>query len=175
MATKHILKEYKDMATEYERIDKLMKALAGLISPHIECEDADTDDLDYRLDEVCDRIDSIESDFLQADDLSDALPDNLLTSDNWEDKTGIHDEIDDRVRQKFNDDLSEHISDYFQYEGGGDLITEAIDEDIATLVRREVEAQMSPERLVSMFIEGLSEAINGNKAGRYTVTVRDSE
>ena len=36
------------MATEYERIDKLMKALAGLISPHIECEDTDIDDFEYR-------------------------------------------------------------------------------------------------------------------------------
>ena len=78
------------MATEYERIDKLMKALAGLISPHIECEDTDTDDIEYMIDEVNDRIDSIESDFLQKDDLSDSLPDNLITSDNWESKTGIY-------------------------------------------------------------------------------------
>ena len=39
-------------------------------------------------------------------------------------------------------------------------------------IREEVKAQLSPERLVSMFIEGLSEAINGNKEGRYTVTVK---
>ena len=163
------------MATEYERIDKLMKALAGLISPHIECEDTNTDDLDYRLDEVCDRIDSIESDFLQTDDLSDSLPDNLLTSDNWEDKTGINDEIADQVRQKFNDDINEKIRDFFDYDGGGDIISEHIDSNIGNMIREEVQAQLSPERLVSMFIEGLSEAINGNTTGRYTVTVKDSE
>ena len=163
------------MATEYERIDKLMKALAGLISPHIECEDTDVDDFEYRLDEVCDRIDSIESDFLQKDDLSDSLPDNLITSDNWEDKTGIYDEIDDRVRSKLNDDINEHIRDFFHYDGGGDIISEHIDSNIASIVRDEVQRQLTPERLVSMFIEGLSEAINGNKDGRYTVTVRDSE
>jgi len=167
------------MATEYERIDKLMKALAGLISPHIECEDTNTDDLDYRLDEVCDRIDSIESDFLQTDDLSDSLPDNLLTSDNWEDKTGINDEIADQVRQKFNDDINEKIRDFFDYDGGGDIIVDVMNDHITGVfedrIREEVQAQLSPERLVSMFIEGLTEAINGNKTGRYTVTVRDSE
>lgn len=167
------------MATEYERIDKLMKALAGLISPHIECEDIDIDDIDYRIDEVCDRIDSIESDFLQKDDISDSLPDNLITSDNWESKTGIYDEIDDRVRSKLNDDIGEYIRDFFNYDGGGDIIVDVMNDHITGVfedrIREEVKAQLSPERLVSMFIEGLSEAINGNKDGRYTVTVRDSE
>jgi len=160
------------MATEYERIDKLMKALAGLISPHIECEDTDTDDFEYTLDEINDRIDSIESSFILKDDLSDSLPDNLITSDNWEEKTGIHDEVDDRVRSKLNDDIGEHIRDFFNYDGGNDIISEYIDSNIASMVRDEVERQLTPERLVSMFIEGLSEAINGNKEGRYTVTVK---
>ena len=162
------------MATEYERIDKLMKALAGLISPHIECEDTDTDDIEYTLDEINDRVDSIESDFLQKDDLSDSLPDNLITSDNWESKTGIHDEIDDRVRSKLNDDIGEYIRDFFNYDGGGDIIVDVMNDHITGVfedrIREEVKAQLSPERLVSMFIEGLSEAINGNKEGRYTVT-----
>lgn len=164
------------MATEYERIDKLMKALAGLISPHIECEDTDTDDIEYTLDEINDRVDSIESDFLQKDDLSDSLPDNLITSDNWESKTGIHDEIDDRVRSKLNDDIGEYIRDFFNYDGGGDIIVDVMNDHITGVfedrIREEVKAQLSPERLVSMFIEGLSEAINGNKEGRYTVTVK---
>tara|TARA_Y100000004_G_scaffold79981_1_gene89919 strand:+ start:153 stop:635 length:483 start_codon:yes stop_codon:yes gene_type:complete len=160
------------MATEYERIDKLMKALAGLISPHIECEDTNIDDFEYTLDEINDRIDSIESSFILKDDLSDTLPDNLVTSDNWEDKTGIYDEIDDRVRSKLNDDIGEYIRDFFNYDGGGDIISEHIDSNIASIVREEVERQLTPERLVSMFIEGLSEAINGNKEGRYTVTVK---
>ena len=160
------------MATEYERIDKLMKALAGLISPHIECEDTDTDDFEYTLDEINDRIDSIESSFILKDDLSDSLPDNLITSDNWEEKTGIHDEVDDRVRSKLNDDIGEHIRDFFNYDGGNDIISEYIDSNIASMVRDEVERQLTPERLVSMLIEGLSEAINGNKEGRYTVTVK---
>ena len=160
------------MATEYERIDKLMKALAGLISPHIECEDTNIDDFEYTLDEINDRIDSIESSFILKDDLSDTLPDNLVTSDNWEDKTGIYDEIDDRVRSKLNDDIGEYIRDFFNYDGGGDIISEHIHSNIASIVREEVERQLTPERLVSMFIEGLSEAINGNKEGRYTVTVK---
>ena len=160
------------MATEYERIDKLMKALAGLISPHIECEDTDVDDFEYRLDDVCDRIDSIESEFLQKDDLSDSLPDNLITSDNWESKTGIHDEIDDRVRQRFSDDIAEEISDHFNYNGGQDMIEEIVRDRMSDMIRAEVQAQLTPERLVSMLIEGLSEAINGNKEGRYTVTVK---
>ena len=159
------------MATEYERIDKLMKALAGLISPHIECEDTDTDDIEYMIDEVNDRIDSIESDFLQKDDLSDSLPDNLITSDNWESKTGIYDEIDDRVRSKVNDDIGEHISDHFNYNGGQDMIEDIVRDRMSDMIRAEVQAQLTPERLVSMLIEGLSEAINGNKEGRYTVTV----
>lgn len=160
------------MATEYERIDKLMKALAGLISPHIECEETDTDDIEYTLDEINDRLDSIESSFILKDDLSDSLPDNLVTSDNWEDKTGIYDEIDDRVRQKFSDDIAEEISDHFNYNGGQDMIEEIVRDRMSDMIRAEVQAQLTPERLVSMLIEGLSEAINGNKESRYTVTVK---
>ena len=43
-------------------------------------------------------------------------------------------------------------------------------EGIADIVREEVQAQLSPERLVASFIEGLAEALN---APKYTVTIRD--
>ncbi|BCV00181.1 MAG: hypothetical protein CM15mV33_350 [uncultured marine virus] len=55
------------MATEYERIDKLMKALAGLISPTLNVK---IPIFRHRITEKMksDRVDSIESDFLQKDD-----------------------------------------------------------------------------------------------------------
>jgi len=168
------------MATEYERIDNLMKAIAGLISPHIDC-NADASVLDeYDLGDMESRIDDLEqSDYLQSDEIYEHIKGNVknLISSEIEDLdvlTGdsATDEIDDRVNQKFNDDFNENIRDFFDYEGGGDIISEHIDSNISTMIREEVERQLTPERLVSMFIEGLSEAINGNKQGRYTVTVK---
>ena len=185
------------MATEYERIDALFKAVAGLLSPHIEnCDvsirDFDDNDLsdmvtniednEINITDVTDRMDSLEAGVMTVDTIGD----HVLTGDS------LIDEIDDRIRYQLDDSINEKINDYFQYEGGGDLIAdnlphseikqiamEACDEavldmeGIADIVREEVQAQLSPERLVSMFIEGLAEALNANKDGRYTVTIRD--
>lgn len=165
------------MATEYERIDALFKAVAGLLTPHLDtCESSITDFDDGDLSDMVTNIEDNQMNVQDVIDRVDSLEDGVITTDNIDDhimSDSLIDEIDDRVREKFNDDINEHISDFFQYNGGNDLITEAIDEDIATMVRREVEAQMSPERLVKQFIEGLSEALNAPKDGRYTVTIRD--
>lgn len=158
------------MATEYERIDNLMKAIAGLISPHIDC-NADASILeDYDIADMESRIDEMEGNYISGDNIDEYV----LTGDS------LTDEIDDRVREKFNDDINEHISDHFAYNGGYDEIEDNVREtcrdeirdELQQWVREEVQAQLTPERLVSMFIEGLSEAINGNKEGRYTVTVK---
>ena len=166
------------MATEYERIDALFKTVAGLISPHLDSSESSITDFDdgdlsdmvtniedneMNIQDAIDRIDTIESDVITTDNIDE----HVLTGD------ALTDEIDDRIREQLNDDIDDKISDFFQYGGGGDLITETIDEDIATMVRQEVQAQLSPERLVSAFIEGLAEALNANKHGRYTVTVKD--
>tara|TARA_R100001463_G_scaffold133532_1_gene195025 strand:+ start:3531 stop:4037 length:507 start_codon:yes stop_codon:yes gene_type:complete len=165
------------MATEYERIDALFKAVAGLLSPHLDsCESTITDFDDGDLSDMVTNIEDSQNEISDLGDRIDTIENDVITTDNIGEyimSDELIDEIDDRVREKFNDDINEKISDFFQYEGGGDLITEAIDDDIASMVRREVEAQMSPERLVKQFIEGLTEAINGNKDGRYTVTIRD--
>ncbi len=186
------------MATEYERIDALFKAVAGLLTPHLDtCEssiteydDGDISDMvtniednEMNIQDVTDRVDSLENGVITIDTIDDHVP----TGD------ALIDEIDDRVRYQVDDlDINEMINNYFQYDGGGDLIAENLPhseikqiameacdeavldmEGIADIVREEVQAQLSPERLVSMFIEGLSEAINGNKDGRYTVTIKD--
>jgi len=165
------------MATEYERIDALFKAVAGLLSPHLDsCESTIADFDDSDLSDMVTNIEDSQNEISDLGDRIDTIENDVITTDNIGEyimSDELIDEIDDRVREKFNDDINEKISDFFQYEGGGDLITEAIDDDIASMVRREVEAQMSPERLVKQFIEGLTEAINGNKDGRYTVTIRD--
>ena len=165
------------MATEYERIDALFKAVAGLLTPHLDtCESSITDFDDGDLSDMVTNIEDNQMNVQDVIDRVDSLEDAVITTDTIDEHvlTGdsLIDEIDDRVRYQLDDGIAEKISDYFQYEGGSDLVTEAIDEDIASMVREEVQAQMSPERLVSMFIEGLSEAINGS-GSRYSVTIRD--
>jgi len=160
------------MATEYERIDNLMKAIAGLISPHIDC-NADASILeDYDIADMDSRIDDLEqSGFLEADEIYEHIKGNV--------KTLVSTEIED-TDTLTGDDVDEKISDWFAYSGGYDHIEDNVREtcrdefrdEIQEWVREEVQSQLTPERLVSMFIEGLSEAINGNKEGRYTVTVK---
>ena len=185
------------MATEYERIDALFKAVAGLLSPHLENSDVSIRDFDDN--DLTDMVTNIEDNQMNIEDAThriDSLEDDVITKDNFVevllDSVSLSDEIDDRVNYQIDDKINEKINDYFQYEGGGDLIAENLPhneikqiameacdeavldmEGIADIVREEVQAQLSPERLVSMFIEGLTEAINGNKDGRYTVTIRD--
>ena len=185
------------MATEYERIDALFKAVAGLLTPHLDtCESSITEYDDGDISDMVNNIEDNEINITDVTDRMDSLEDGVITVDTIGDHvlTGdsLIDEIDDRIRYQLDDSISEKINDYFQYEGGGDLIAENLPhseikqiameacdeavldmEGIADIVRQEVQAQLSPERLVSMFIEGLSEAINGNKDGRFTVTVRD--
>ena len=186
------------MATEYERIDALFKAVAGLLTPHLDtCESSITEYDDGDISDMVTNIEDNEMNIQDVTDRVDSLEDGIITTDTIDDHvlTGdaLIDEIDDRVRYQIDDlDINEKINDYFQYEGGGDLIAdnlphseikqiamEACDEavldmeGIADIVREEVQAQLSPERLVSMFIEGLAEALNANKDGRYTVTIRD--
>ena len=185
------------MATEYERIDALFKAVAGLLTPHLDtCESSITD---YDDGDISDMVTNIEDNQMNIEDVThriDSLEDDVITKDTFDDvlldSVGLSDEIDDRVNYQIDDKINEKINDYFQYEGGGDLIAENLPhneikqiameacdeavldmEGIADIVREEVQAQLSPERLVSMFIEGLAEALNANKDGRFTVTIRD--
>ena len=185
------------MATEYERIDALFKAVAGLLTPHLDtCESSITEYDDGDISDIVTNIEDNEMNIQDVTDRVDSLEDGIITTDTIDDHvlTGdaLIDEIDDRVRYQIDDlDINEKINDYFQY-GGGDLIAENLPhseikqiameacdeavldmEGIADIVREEVQAQLSPERLVSMFIEGLAEALNANKDGRYTVTVTD--
>ena len=185
------------MATEYERIDALFKAVAGLLTPHLDtCESSITEYDDGDISDIVTNIEDNEMNIQDVTDRVDSLEDGIITTDTIDDHvlTGdaLIDEIDDRIRYQLDDSINEKINDYFQYEGGGDLIAENLPhseikqiameacdeavldmEGIADIVREEVQVQLSPERLVSMLIEGLSEAINGNKDGRYTVTVTD--
>lgn len=195
------------MATEYERIDALFKAVAGLLTPHLDtCEssiteydDGDISDMvtniednQINISDVTDRMDSLEDGVITEDTIGDHAVTISTFDDVLLDSVGLSDEIDDRVNYQIDDKINEKINDYFQYEGGGDLIAENLPhneikqiameacdeavldmEGIADIVREEVQAQLSPERLVSMFIEGLAEALNANKDGRFTVTVRD--
>lgn len=185
------------MATEYERIDALFKAIAGLLTPHLDtCESSITDYDDGDISDMVTNIEDNEINITDVTDRMDSLEDGVITVDTIGDHvlTGdsLIDEIDDRIRYQLDDSINEKINDYFQYEGGGDLIAENLPhsdikqiameacdeavldmEGIADIVREEVQAQLSPERLVSMFIEGLAEALNANKDGRFTVTVRD--
>ena len=170
------------MATEYERIDALFKAVAGLLTPHLDtCESSITE---YDDGDISDMVTNIEDNQMNIEDISDrmdSVEDGVITTDTIEDNvlTGdaLIDEIDDRIRYQLNDSINEKINDYFQYEGGGDLIVDVMNDHITGVfedrIREEVQAQLSPERLVSMFIEGLAEALNANKDGRYTVTIRD--
>ncbi len=161
------------MATEYERIDNLMKAIAGLISPHIDC-NADASILeDHDIADMESRIEDLEqSGYLEQDEIYEHIKGNV--------KTLISTEVED-LDFLAGDDVDEKINDWFMYSGGYDNIEDNVREtcrdevrdEIQQWVREEVQSQLTPERLVSMFIEGLSEAINGNKTGRYTVTVRD--
>ena len=182
------------MATEYERIDALFKAVAGLLTPHLDtCESSITE---YDDGDISDILTNIEDNQMNIEDISDrmdSVEDGIITTDTIDDHvlTGdaLIDEIDDRIRYQLDDSISEKISDFLQYEGGGDLIAENLPhndikqiameacdeaildmEGIADIVREEVQAQLSPERLVASFIEGLAEALN---APKYTVTVRD--
>tara|TARA_R100000315_G_C5205726_1_gene121525 strand:+ start:102 stop:659 length:558 start_codon:yes stop_codon:yes gene_type:complete len=182
------------MATEYERIDALFKAVAGLLTPHLDtCESSITD---YDDGDISDILTNIEDNQMNIEDISDrmdSVEDGIITTDTIDDHvlTGdaLIDEIDDRIRYQLDDSINEKINDYFQYEGGGDLIAENLPhseikqiameacdeavldmEGIADIVREEVQAQLSPERLVASFIEGLAEALN---APKYTVTIRD--
>lgn len=191
------MKERHIMATEYERIDALFKAVAGLLSPHLENSDVSIRDFDDN--DLSDMVTNIEDNQMNIEDVThriDSLEDEVITKETFDDvlldSVGLSDEIDDRVNYQIDDKMREKINDYFQYEGGGDLIAENLPhseikqiameacdeavldmEGIADIVREEVQAQLSPERLVSMFIEGLAEALNANKDGRFTVTVRD--
>ena len=170
------------MATEYERIDALFKAVAGLLTPHLDtCESSITE---YDDGDISDMVTNIEDNQMNIEDISDrmdSVEDGVITTDTIADHvlTGdaLIDEIDDRIRYQLNDSINEKINDYFQYEGGGDLIVDVMNDHITGVfedrIREEVQAQLSPERLVSMFIEGLAEALNANKDGRYTVTIRD--
>ena len=170
------------MATEYERIDALFKAVAGLLTPHLDtCESSITE---YDDGDISDMVTNIEDNQMNIEDISDridSVEDGVITTDTIDDHvlTGdaLIDEIDDRIRYQLNDSINEKINDYFQYEGGGDLIVDVMNDHITGVfedrIREEVQAQLSPERLVSMFIEGLAEALNANKDGRYTVTIRD--
>ena len=170
------------MATEYERIDALFKAVAGLLTPHLDtCESSITE---YDDGDISDMVTNIEDNQMNIEDISDrmdSVEDGVITTDTIDDHvlTGdaLFDEIDDRIRYQLNDSINEKINDYFQYEGGGDLIVDVMNDHITGVfedrIREEVQAQLSPERLVSMFIEGLAEALNANKDGRYTVTIRD--
>ena len=170
------------MATEYERIDALFKAVAGLLTPHLDtCESSITE---YDDGDISDMVTNIEDNQMNIEDISDrmdSVEDGVITTDTIDDHvlTGdaLIDEIDDRIRYQLNDSINEKINDYFQYEGGGDLIVDVMNDHITGVfedrIREEVQAQLSPERLVSMFIEGLAEALNANKDGRFTVTVRD--
>ena len=170
------------MATEYERIDALFKAVAGLLTPHLDtCESSITE---YDDGDISDMVTNIEDNQMNIEDISDrmdSVEDGVITTDTIDDHvlTGdaLFDEIDDRIRYQLNDSSNEKINDYFQYEGGGDLIVDVMNDHITGVfedrIREEVQAQLSPERLVSMFIEGLAEALNANKDGRYTVTIRD--
>ena len=169
------------MATEYERIDALFKAVAGLLTPHLDtCESSITE---YDDGDISDMVTNIEDNQMNIEDISDrmdSVEDGVITTDTIDDHvlTGdaLIDEIDDRIRYQLNDSINEKINDYFQYEGGGDLIVDVMNDHITGVfedrIREEVQAQLSPERLVSMFIEGLAEALNANKDGRYTVTIR---
>ena len=171
------------MATEYERIDALFKAVAGLLTPHLDtCESSITE---YDDGDISDMVTNIEDNQMNIEDISDrmdSVEDGVITTDTIDDHvlTGdaLIDEIDDRIRYQLNDSINEKINDYFQYEGGGDLIVDVMNDHITGVfedrIREEVQAQLSPERLVSMFIEGLAEALNANKDGRYTVTIRDA-
>ena len=170
------------MATEYERIDALFKAVAGLLTPHLDtCESSITE---YDDGDISDMVTNIEDNQMNIEDISDrmdSVEDGVITTDTIDDHvlTGdaLIDEIDDRIRYQLNDSINEKINDYFQYEGGGDLIVDVMNDHITGVfedrIREEVQAQLSPERLVSMFIEGLADALNANKDGRYTVTIRD--
>ena len=170
------------MATEYERIDALFKAVAGLLTPHLDtCESSITE---YDDGDISDMVTNIEDNQMNIEDISDrmdSVEDGVITTDTIDDHvlTGdaLIDEIDDRIRYQLNDSINEKINDYFQYEGGGDLIVDVMNDHITGVfedrIREELQAQLSPERLVSMFIEGLAEALNANKDGRYTVTIRD--
>ena len=170
------------MATEYERIDALFKAVAGLLTPHLDtCESSITE---YDDGDISDMVTNIEDNQMNIEDISDrmdSVEEGVITTDTSDDHvlTGdaLIDEIDDRIRYQLNDSINEKINDYFQYEGGGDLIVDVMNDHITGVfedrIREEVQAQLSPERLVSMFIEGLAEALNANKDGRYTVTIRD--
>ena len=170
------------MATEYERIDALFKAVAGLLTPHLDtCESSITE---YDDGDISDMVTNIEDNQMNIEDISDrmdSVEDGVITTDTIDDHvlTGdaLIDEIDDRIRYQLNDSINEKINDYFQYEGGGDLIVDVMNDHITGVfedrIREEVQAQLSPERRVSMFIEGLAEALNANKDGRYTVTIRD--
>ena len=170
------------MATEYERIDALFKAVAGLLTPHLDtCESSITE---YDDGDISDMVTNIEDNQMNIEDISDrmdSVEDGVITTATIDDHvlTGdaLIDEIDDRIRYQLNDSINEKINDYFQYEGGGDLIVDVMNDHITGVfedrIREEVQAQLSPERLVSMFIEGLAEALNANKDGRYTVTIRD--
>ena len=170
------------MATEYERIDALFKAVAGLLTPHLDtCESSITE---YDDGDISDMVTNIEDNQMNIEDISDrmdSVEDGVITTDTIDDHvlTGdaLIDEIDDRIRYQLDDSINEKITDYFQYEGGGDLIVDVMNDHITGVfedrIREEVQAQLSPERLVSMFIEGLAEALNANKDGRYTVTIRD--
>ena len=170
------------MATEYERIDALFKAVAGLLTPHLDtCESSITE---YDDGDISDMVTNIEDNQMNIEDISDrmdSVEDGVITTDTIDDHvlTGdaLIDEIDDRIRYQLNDSINEKINDYFQYEGGGDLIVDVMNDHITGVfedrIREEVQAQLSPERLVSMFIEGLAEALNANNDGRYTVTIRD--
>ena len=170
------------MATEYERIDALFKAVAGLLTPHLDtCESSITE---YDDGDISDMVTNIEDNQMNIEDISDrmdSVEDGVITTDTIDDHvlTGdaLIDEIDDRIRYQLNDSINEKINDYFQYEGGGDLIVDVMNDHITGVfedrIREEVQAQLSPERLVSMFIEGLAEALNANKDGRYTVTISD--
>ena len=170
------------MATEYERIDALFKAVAGLLTPHLDtCESSITE---YDDGDISDMVTNIEDNQMNIEDISDrmdSVEDGVITTDTIDEHvlTGdaLIDEIDDRIRYQLDDSINEKINDYFQYEGGGDLIVDVMNDHITGVfedrIREEVQAQLSPERLVSMFIEGLAEALNANKDGRYTVTIRD--
>ena len=182
------------MATEYERIDALFKAVAGLLTPHLDtCESSITDYDDGDISDMVTNIEDNEINITDVTDRMDSLEDGVITVDTIGDHvlTGdsLIDEIDDRIRYQLDDSINEKINDYFQYEGGGDLIAENLPhndikqiameacdeaildmEGIADIVREEVQAQLSPERLVASFIEGLAEALN---APKYTVTIRD--
>ena len=170
------------MATEYERIDALFKAVAGLLTPHLDtCESSITE---YDDGDISDMVTNIEDNQMNIEDISDrmdSVEDGVITTDTIDDHvlTGdaLIDEIDDRIRYQLDESITEKINDYFQYEGGGDLIVDVMNDHITGVfedrIREEVQAQLSPERLVSMFIEGLAEALNANKDGRYTVTIRD--